>query len=165
MKRLFYKSLIAATMLVSFSSAEAAVDYREIVQATRSILAGRCFQNEDNTRMGFGSLQTLAYNHSEIDVEISFEDGQSARHRESIKIQGMQVIVEQLVNGNLFGKYLVSVEPPFQVLRLRPTDEASSNFISRECMYQESERKNVCYLKMKSDNDVFVSVFNEVPCL
>jgi hypothetical protein len=164
MNRLFYKSLCTAALFGSFSSAQASVDFREVVQATRSIIAGRCFQNEDRTRMTFGSLGTLTHNIAEMEVMISFTDGQAAYHREAIKNEGNQVIVEQIANGKLVGKYLVSVEPPFHVLRLRPADETSSNFISRECMYQESERKNVCYIKIKSDNDVFVSVFKEIPC-
>ncbi len=164
MKNTLFYSFWTAASLAVFAENSWAVQYRDVIQATRSILAGRCFENEDSTRIAFGHLNTISHQRSEIEVQISFSDGQFAHHREVLTNLSNQVKVEQVIDGKVVGEYLVSVEAPFNVLRLRPAKEASTNFISRECMYQQQERKNVCYFKMRSDNDVFVSVFKETSC-
>jgi hypothetical protein len=108
MKRFLQMSLPLIALLGATPQAEASSEFRDVVQATRSIIAGRCFQNDDLTRMAFGSLASISHLQADMEVEISFGDGQSAYHRESIKNNGNQATVEQLVNGKLLGKYLVS---------------------------------------------------------
>lgn len=164
MKQLFHRSILSASLVAYAPAAFCSTEFIEVLKATRSILSGRCFENEDQTRLSFSALLNVTIMRSEIDVLISFREGQVASHREVINNVGGEVVVDQIVDGKIVGKYTATVEAPYNVLRLRPLNDSSSDFISRECVYQSSDQKNICYLKIRSENDVFVSAFREVPC-
>lgn len=164
MKQLINRSILSAAFVAYAPAAFCSNEFIEVLKATRTILSGRCFENEDQTRISFSALLYVTNMRSDIDVLISFREGQVASHREVINNAGGEVVVDQVIDGKIVGKYTASVEAPYNVLRLRPSSDSSSDFISRECLYQPTDQKNICYLKIRSENDVFVSAFREVPC-
>jgi hypothetical protein len=159
---LFSKLILMAALTLVNCGIAAASDYRSVVKATQEIIAGRAFENEDGTRIYFSKLKLLNLKRAELAVTISYTDGLNQTHEEAIVHDGPQIRMEQTLNGAVTGEYLVSLEDPFHVLRIRPINTDNTNFISRECLYQENYRLNVCYIKMKSENDVFVSIYREV---
>lgn len=158
----FSKYLMISVLLTLLSGVANASDFLSVIDATKNIIASRVFENEEGTRLAFSSIKVKSVKRAELDVTLYFPDGQTSSHQEAIINEGPHVRLEQIANGEISGNYLVSVEDPFHVLRIRPLDTATTNFISRECLFQQNQQMNVCYIKMKNDNDVFVTIFREI---
>lgn len=154
--------LLWPSLVFSFAGQlRAAPEYYSVVRATKSILAGRTFESDDGTRLEFSPLKVHGTSCAEMTVSFEYPDGMATSYHETIVNDLEQVRVEQRVGDTVTGNFLVSVELPFNVLRIRPINAASTNFISRECIYQENYEMHVCYIKIKSENDVLVSIFRE----
>lgn len=157
-----FQFLLLIALNAFTTAAHANSDFKAVYDATKTIIAGRVFINEDGTKLMFSSIRLTSLHRAELTAELFFPDGQGSSHREVIISNGTQVRLDQLIDGRVAGSYHVSIEPPFHVLRIRPLNSVNTNFISRECVFQESENIHLCYIKTRIDNEVFVTVFREL---
>jgi hypothetical protein len=161
-RRIFNFVILSALATVSVSG-RAETDYSSVVSTTHSILENRSFKNEDGDLLSFGLLHIHDSFTSEITSTIRMKSGEVYTIRERIWASGTQTFIDQSTDNLNLGRFLVTVEAPFHVLRMRPINQGESSFISRECAFDPREDLRVCYFKMKHDHDVFVTAFWETP--
>lgn len=159
--RILFPALFLLLSTIS-TSVLAESNFKAVYLATKTLIAGRVFENEDQTRLTFSSIRVKSPIEFEMSANLQFVDGESSSHKEIVTNEGTHTLLRQVVNHKYTGQYLVSVEAPFHVLRIRPIDDSTTTFISRECVYQENESTHICYIKMKNGNDVYVTIFREV---
>ena len=158
----FLKFILLSAIAATTTVVDAATDYSSVLSATQSFLENRAFKNEDGVLLSFGLLHIRSAQMSEISVTLRMRSGDVSSFREKIWANGAQTFVDQYVDDQNIGSFLVSVEAPFHVLRIRPLNPGESDFISRECAFDTGKELHVCYFKMKHDHDVFVSTFWEI---
>ena len=139
----------------------AASDFFSIFDAARDIVAGRTFENEDGIRLEFSNIRRTSPAKAELSVKVTFPSGKKNTFREVIVQDGQQVKLEQIEGRSRPVPFFISIDEPFHVLRIRPMDTSNTEFLSRECLYQEADRRHFCYVKSKIGSEVFVSVFVE----
>jgi len=156
------KMLFLAAMLSANTRSMAATDFHSILTAARDIVAGRIFQNEEGIRLEFSEIKRLSLGKAEITSLAKFTNGEIVTYKETVIQDGPQVRLEQTQDEGPPVKFHISVDEPFHVLRIRPMDASESEFLSRECLYEDSEQLNVCYMKYKVQSEVFVTIFKEL---
>jgi hypothetical protein len=155
-----FLTLLSLTLLWGQPS-QAASDFFSVLDAARSIVAGRTFQSEDGLQLAFGKIRRTSPARAELTVRVTFPSGSKRTLREVIIQEGHQVRLEQTEGRSRPIPFFISVDEPFHVLRIRPMDSGETEFLSRECLYQKDEEKHYCYIKSKVNGEVFVSVFVE----
>jgi hypothetical protein len=161
MVRKVFKLIMTSVIAAAASTALAETDYSSVLSATQSIIENRTFKNDDGDVLSFGLIHIHARNNSEIITTIRMKAGEVYKVRERIWGSGNQTFIEQSTDNQNIGRFLVTVEAPFNVLRMRPLNPGESSFISRECAFDAREDRRVCYFKMKHDHDVLISTFWE----
>ena len=161
MKYILMMSLLLLALRAQ--TATAARDFKNILEATEQMLAGRTFEGEDGVVLSFSKFSFEKPHEPSMQVEISSPGGNSKSHKEIIRKDGEQVVVDEIQQGSIVNSFLASVEEPYHVLRIRPLDETNSELISRECFLQTNESIHICYFKFRTNNAVFVTVFREIP--
>jgi len=154
-------STIFLSLLTCCPPAWAGSDFFSVFNAAREIVAGRVFVNEDGIKLAFSEVRKLSPAKAELTVKVNFPNGSTNTFREVIVQEGSQVRLEQIEGRGRPVPFLISVDEPFHVLRIRPINDANTEFLSRECLYQKEERRHFCYIKSRVGSEVFVSVFAE----
>ena len=153
--------ILTSAVIAAATIVNAATDYSSVLSATQSFLENRTFKNEDGVLLTFGLLHISGRNMSEINATLRLKTGEVSNFREKIWGNEGQTFVEQFVDDQTIGRFIVSVEAPYHVLRMRPLNPGEGDFISRECAFDARKDLHVCYFKMKHDHDVFISTFWE----
>jgi len=156
------RMLFLAAMLSVSTRSMAAADFQSILTAARDIVAGRIFQNEDGILLEFSQIKRLSPGKAEIISLAKFTNGETVTYKETVILDGNQVRLEQTQGDGQPVKFHISVDEPFHVLRIRPMDASESEFLSRECLYEDSEQRHICYMKYKVQSEVFVTIFKEL---
>ena len=156
------RMLFLAAILSASTRSLAASDFQSILTAARDIVAGRTFQNEDGIQLKFSQIRRLSPKKAEITSLAKFTNGETVIYKETVIEDGLQVRLEQTQGNGPAVNFHISVDEPFHVLRIRPIDASESEFLSRECLYEDSEQLHICYMKYKVQSEVFVTIFKEL---
>jgi len=137
----------------------AATDLSEVVHYFVSYLAGRALISDEGTQLSYD----LGRNEGEgfsLRYRYKFRDGDLSEGMEYLWSDSNGVYVDQIVDEVVVRRYIASVEGPYKVLRIRPS-EADGSFISRDCLSDQAVKKTTCYVKLRFGSDVVVSVYRE----
>jgi hypothetical protein len=153
-------TLLPTLALLAPNSAQA-TDFGEVYTATKSILAGRVFQDADGNRLSFGAVNLINNTTAQLTVKTETANGQITTHFEVIDQEGMQTRMSKVVAAAI-ETFSVTVSAPFNVLSIRPLATDDVEFLSRDCIIRELDLR-MCYIKTKVGNQVFMSTYKEIP--
>jgi hypothetical protein len=156
-----YSLLVFALLMAIKAEANTDARLKQIIAAFQKIMEERQLISEDGASMRYGQVTYRPRLGYVVDYSVSFPNGSPASGQETIWTDGYEVYVDQVFDGVINRRYSASVEGPYNVLRIRPTDPDHADFITRDCMHKSNEEGTVCYVKVRYMNDVIVTVYKQ----
>ena len=137
------------------------VRYHEIVMSFHDLVAGKTLNSDEGSEIKFKIGNMDSQNIYRIRYEHSFPSGGVTHGSETVWTDGVQVFVDQEVEGVIARRYVASIEGPFGVLRIRPELTEDQDIIGRDCLRKNEAQGTICYVKVRYLNDVIVSTYRE----
>lgn len=136
--------------------------YTEIVRAFNKMIVERHLATEDGTALTFGKGGLSVNGRFIVSFEAKFATGDTTHGVEVLWAENDLVYLDQVVDGVTTRRYVASIEGPLKVLRIRPLAVQPSDFIARDCIRRDDDNGTTCYVKVRYQGDVIVSVFREI---
>ena len=89
--RILFPALFLLLSTIS-TSVLAESNFKAVYLATKTLIAGRVFENEDQTRLTFSSIRVKSPIEFEMSANLQFVDGESSSHKEIVTNEGTHTL-------------------------------------------------------------------------
>jgi hypothetical protein len=135
----------------------------EIIRnAYETMLSERTLVSNEGCVISYSHVVSTGPQSFSITYHQKFASGKFADGKEVISTSNLGVIVDQYTDGIWARQYAATLEEPYDVLRIRPLQQAGTRFLSRECLRRNMVEGTRCFIKVRYGDDVAVTTFSEL---